>query len=140
MKLFLVVGITGWISSILVGVEILLPYLLRPTRLARALPTAPAYATPYLRRMQPHYWLGYGALAVSFAHAWLPMRTGFAARMNRTGLWLATVALLLLFIQIFLGLMLQNPATRQRASLRSFHFWCMTCLFILVVSHIWLNG
>jgi len=63
--------------------------------------------------------------------------------MKRTdirGLWFATVALLLLFIQIFVGLTLRAPQLPARRSLRSLHFWGMAAIVALVGAHIWRNA
>jgi len=140
MRLVLLTGVTGWIASGVLFIVVLLPYLLRPGRLSRALSTLPDSAAPYLRRMRPHYWLGYAVAAVSMVHAWIPMQAGFARRTNATGLWLATVALLLLFFQAALGLLLQDPATKARKTLRNVHYWTMATVICLLALHLWLNA
>jgi hypothetical protein len=55
-----------------------------------------------------------------------------------TGLWLATVALGLLFLQILIGLTLRSSG-ESRVVFRAFHFWTMLGISALVLSHLWLN-
>ena len=57
-----------------------------------------------------------------------------------TGLWLATMALGFLVLQAFLGLLLQNPATKPRKALRRVHYGCMTLIIFLIALHVWLNA
>lgn len=120
------------------GIEILLPYLLRRTALSSWLGLA-AYTRPYLDRMWPHYWIGYGVLILGSAHGWMAMKPGRMASMNLAGLWFATAAWLLMLMQVVLGLYLQVPG-QKRASLRAWHYWVMVTLVVYLGLHIWLNG
>jgi hypothetical protein len=131
---------SGWIACVLIGCGALLPYLLRRGRLSAALGMARNFAQPYLQRMWPHYWLGYVALALSFAHAWVPMQAGHVKRADAAGLWLATAALGLLIAQGALGLMLQDARLQERAKIRGWHYWMMVGVVATVAMHIWLNG
>ena len=140
MRQVLLSGISGWLASGTLLVVAVLPYLLRPGRLSRALSTLPDSAAPYLRRMRPHYWLGYAVVAVSTVHAWITMRAGFARRTNASGLWFATVALLLLLFQAGLGVLLQDLATTPRKTLRNVHYWTMAAVICLLALHVWLNA
>lgn len=139
MNSFFYTSTTGRIATILTAVEILLPYLLRRTRLSKSLGIAQGYAAPYLKRMWPHYWAGYLLLALSFVHAWIPMSAGRMPVTSPSGLWLATIALALLFLQIFLGLLLQR-AGEARRFLRAAHFWIMLVVCALVFAHLWMNS
>jgi hypothetical protein len=140
MNSFFYASATGWIATILVGVEVLLPYLLRRTLLSERLDIAQNQAKPYLQRMWPHYWAGYLLAALALAHAWIPMSAaGRMARTNLAGLWLATVALGLIFLQILFGLFLQQ-ARETRRILRVTHFWTMLLISALVLLHMGLNG
>jgi hypothetical protein len=130
---------SGRIACLLTAVGILLPYLLRPTRVSQALGFAPRHDLPYLRRMWPHYWTGYLSLGLSFYHAWVSMAFGRIPRTSLAGLWLATFALFLLFVQLLLGLVLQK-ARGAPAIARRLHFWSMVEIFVLVLAHIALNG
>lgn len=139
MNSFFYTSATGWIASILVGVEVLLPYLLRRTRLSAGLGIAPDQQKPHLQRMWPHYWAGYLLAALAFAHAWIPMSAGRMPSTSLTGLWLATLALGLVFLQILFGLFLQQ-AREARRLLRVTHFWTMLLISALVLLHLGLNG
>ena len=139
MNSFFYASVTGWIAAILVGVEVLLPYLLRRTRLSERLGIAQGQEKPYLQRMWPHYWAGYLLAALAFAHAWIPMSAGHMPKTSLTGLWLATLALGLVFLQLLLGLFLQQ-AGETRHILRVTHFWTMLLISALILLHLGLNG
>lgn len=140
MGKFFVASASGWIGAIIIGAVALLPYLLRRTRLSVRLGIALPSHQPYLRRMWPHYWLAYAATGLSFVHAWTVMGRGTMARTSGVGLYIATIALLLLFLQIALGLTLQQRTLPERKSIREWHFWIMGASIVLVGAHIWLNG
>src|ERR1700675_1301560 len=135
MNVFFYTSASGRIATILIGVEVLLPYLLRRTRLSTSLGLVQTYSSAYLQRMWPHYWAGYLLLVLSFVHAWIPMSAGRMPRTSMTGLWLATFALGLLFVQLLLGFALQGR-TEARRSLRVAHFWTMLAVSALVVAHL----
>lgn len=130
MNDYLKTALSGWTGVMLLGSGLAMPYLLRGVAAA---------TTPYLRRMWPHYWLGYLAMLVTFTHAWLAMRGGDMRGINISGVWFATIALLLILWQIAIGLMLRDPAQAGRRTLRRTHFWTMTLVAGLIVLHIALN-
>jgi hypothetical protein len=99
MSEFLWTAFTGWGAAILFAVVLTLPYLLRRTASGIA---------PYRQPLWPHYWLGYLLPIVTFAHSWLPMSKGDIRGLNVEGLWLGTIALLLMLWQIALGLILRS--------------------------------
>jgi hypothetical protein len=140
MRAYLFAGTSGWVGTILMGTVALLPYLLRRSiltgRRGIVLPSGPAY----LQRMWPHYWLAYGTTALSFGHAWTLMSRGGVPRTSSLGLYLATLALLLLLVQMVMGLALQQRNLPERRSLRRWHYRTMAAVIVLVGSHIWLNG
>jgi hypothetical protein len=131
---------SGWILVALAAVAIALPFLLRRTTLSVALGLVDARSTPYLRRMRPHYWLGYLITGITLAHAVVPMAAGFAGRVNALGLYLATGALFLLFGQVLLGMSLRQPGVSGRRGIRRWHFWGMVGIVTLGVGHIALNS
>jgi len=139
MNIFFYASASGRIATILLGVEILLPYLLRGTRMSKALGLAQTMSNGYAQRMWPHYWEGYLLLILSFVHAWIPMSAGHMPRTSLTGLWLATSALVLLFFQLLLGLALRSGSEARRF-LRAAHFWTMLAVSVLVLSHLWINS
>ena len=123
-------ALSGWFAALLFSAGLALPHMLRRVKEARR---------PYLRRLWPHFWIGYLVPVVAFAHAWIPMSHGGTHGLNATGLWLATMALLLMIWQVGLGLTLQSPALSGRCTLRSTHFWTMALMAGLIVAHIALN-
>jgi hypothetical protein len=139
MNSYFLVSVSGWVTTLLIATEILLAYLLRPGVLSRWLGIAAAYSGGALRKMRPHYVLGAALPILSFAHAWIPMAAGRMRGMNQAGLWLATLALLLLVIQPVLGSALTSPYVTRRRGLRRMHFVGMLVLSGLVLAHIVLN-
>jgi hypothetical protein len=129
----------GWLTSILLGAGILLPYLLRRTTLSQWLGTVRSDG-PYLQRMWAHYWMGYLVAPLALLHAWIPMQARGARGANMAGLWTATVSLVLLFFQIVLGLGLRANAPPDRQRNRRIHYWVMLGIVVTVTAHIWLNG
>jgi len=130
MNNYLQTALSGWSGVALFGSGLAMPYLLRRTRGAKTL---------YLRRMWPHFWLGYLAFLVSFVHAWFTMRSGNMRGINAAGVWIATIALLIMLWQIAVGLMLRNPTQSNRRALRRTHFWTMTLVAGLIAVHVALN-
>jgi len=116
MNDYLQTAFSGWTGVLLFGSGLAVPYLLR---------RSPGAKAPYLRRMWPHYWLGYLTFFASFAHAWFAMRSGNMRGMNLSGAWIATVALFVILWQIGVGLLLRDPAQSKRRALRRLHFWTM---------------
>jgi hypothetical protein len=129
----------GWLASILLGAGILLPYLLRRTALSQWLGTARS-EKPYLQRMWAHYCIGYLVALLALMHAWIPMQAGGARGANMAGLWIATVSLILLFLQSVLGLGLKANVSPDRQCNRRIHYWVMLGIVLTVAAHIWLNG
>jgi len=140
MLSYFLAGTGGWLAAILLCTVALLPYLLRRTRASIWLGMAPASNGFYLRRMWPHYWLAYAATGLSVMHAWVLMSKGRALRTSSAGLNLATLALLLLLLQIVMGRSLQQTSLTDRKSVRRWHFWTMAGVVLLVAAHVWLNG
>ena len=130
MSDYLQTAFSGWIGVLLFGSGLAMPYLLR---------RSPGAKAPYLRRMWPHYWLGYLTFFASFAHAWSAMRSGNMRGINLSGVWIATVALIAILWQIGIGLLLRDPAQSKRRTLRRLHFWTMALVAGLIVLHVILN-
>jgi hypothetical protein len=141
MRAVFITSITGWIACVLIGLEVLLPYIFRRNRLSQWIGTASsATGAPYLKRLWPHYWLGYLLLLLGVVHTVVPLQAGHLRQWNMAGLWIATVALLLLLLQGALGLLLQGSKLTGRAQMRSWHYWLMFGIVLLVGVHVWLNG
>jgi|SRR5579862_318956 len=135
---YLIGSVAGRVAAVLCVVVIVLPYLLRRNRLSRGLGLAQAHATPYLRRLWPHFWIGYAILALSVVHAGTVM--GGMRRANVAGIWAGTAAFFLLLFEMVLGLTLKDDRLAERRPLRRIHFWTMTAIVTALGLHLWRNG
>ncbi|MGD0191460.1 MAG: hypothetical protein ABSD74_12030 [Rhizomicrobium sp.] len=119
MQFFAWTASTGWLAVVLLASGVSIPYLSR-----RSL------------RLWPHYWLGILIPAGAIWHASIPMSAGHVDGYDQAGLWLATLALVVMFWQVGLGLTLRVTKGPERCGLRRVHFWTMIGLVVLVVLHI----
>ena len=126
MAFFDTTRVIGWLSLFLLAVVIALPYV-------STAGTAP-------RRMTFHYWLAPLVPLGSFVHAWIPMASHHMPRTNYTGLWIATVALGLMLLQIGMGWALRNAGRSTAKLLRRTHFALMLGITALVLVHLWMNS
>jgi hypothetical protein len=138
MLVYFIGSLAGRVATALCVLAIALPYLLRRNRLTRGLGLAQEHATPYLRRLWPHFWIGYVILALSTVHAGTVM--GAMRRANSVGILAATGAFFLLVLEIVLGLTLKDERLPVRRPLRRLHFWTMAALVGALGLHMWLNG
>jgi hypothetical protein len=137
---YFLTSFSGWLATILIGLEILLPYLLRRSRLSDSLGFSAGFVRPYLQRMKIHYWLGYLVLILSGSHAWIAMEAGNGSRNNGFGIWYATATLGLLALQNGVGFALQRPEVSLRKYIRGWHYRIMTAIVLFAAAHIWLNS
>ena len=121
-------SISGWIVALLLPLTIAIP--LRHSRVKRAI----------LPALRLHFWLGYVIAVFAIAHAGIAAGLGVALSANATGVYLATGALLLVFLQLFLGLLLREPSLRRRPVVRRRHVWVMVGIIALTIGHIALNS
>jgi hypothetical protein len=136
MLIYFISSAAAWVAVGLVACEIVLPYALRRTRVIAWMGISPE--TRYLQRMWPHYWIGYAIAGLSLAHAF---SVGVSMmRAAQLGIWMATMALLLLLVQVFLGLYLQTATAVARIRVRRLHFWAMMIFVGLLAAHLWLNA
>jgi len=146
------IAASGWLLVALLALTIALPYRLRRRRplLQRSPPvppTPPVLPVPARpagrRRLRLHYWLGYAIAALALVHGMASMTRGIAGRAHPAGLKLASLALLVAFGQVGIGLWLRGKSGR-RVTVRRIHFWVMAALVALVVLHValdsWLLG
>jgi hypothetical protein len=136
MIIYLVSSLAAWLAVGLVACEIVLPYALRRTWLCAWMGISPE--TRYLQRMWPHYWIGYAIAGLSFAHAFSVGPS--MMRADQLGIWMATLAFLMLLAQVFLGLYLQTATAVGRIRVRRIHFWAMMIFVGLLAVHLWLNA
>jgi cytochrome b561 len=118
---------TGWLAIALVIGAAALAIVLRRLR----------NSPPLVRRMRPHYVLGYAALVFAVLHVYFAM--GSMRGEDPNGLWAATAALFALGAQTFVGASLQDPGGYRRA-LRAWHIGILTTLVVLIVWHVMANG
>jgi len=79
-------------------------------------------------------------LALAVIHTWVPMQAGRMGLTNATGLWIATVALLLMLVQGTTGWWLKSPRFAPRVPTCSFNYLLMCGIVLLVGAHLWLKG
>ncbi|HEV3091781.1 MAG TPA: hypothetical protein VGX91_10140 [Candidatus Cybelea sp.] len=120
---FLASSASGYLALFSVFATVALAYVLRQRR-----------AT-----LRPHELFGYAILFVVLAHAMLAMTSGISLRGGSAGLAPASVALLLVVLQVSLGQSL-TAARAGRATLRRFHFATMAAIVGLSLLHAYLNG
>lgn len=99
-----------------------------------------ARAPDLLRRLRPHYVLGYAAIALGLAHSVLAITRRPLPPAAEAGLWLGSLAALLLVAQLLLGRGLREPALPGRARARRAHVWLMAAILALVALHAVLDG
>jgi hypothetical protein len=133
---YLIGALAGRVAAVLCVVAIALPYVLRRNRLSRGLGFAQEHAAPYLRRLWPHFWIGYAILGLSTVHAGSVGMRGA----NGAGIWAATVAFFLRLFEIVVGLSLKDNQLATRRPLRRIHFWTMTGFVAALGLHLWWNG
>ncbi len=138
MILYFIGSVAGRFATLLCVVAIALPYLLRRNRLSRGLGLAQEHAAPYLRRLWPHFWVGYLILGLTLVHAGTVM--GAMGRANGAGIWAATGAFFLLLFEVIVGLSLKDARTLSRRLLRRIHFWVMAGFVGALGLHLWWNG
>lgn len=129
---YAITSATGWLMMVVLFVLIAYPFCLRAGWLGAV--------QPFLRRMRVHYWMGYTLGAVTLVHLWFSMSGGVALVVNVLGLYLATVALVLVGAQIWLGRALSWPKLAQRKRVRRWHFWLMLGLVLFILAHVVLDS
>ena len=132
MASVVVTSITGWVLIVLLVATVLYPFFLRKGLLGPI--------QPFLQRMRFHYWLGYGLASILVIHAFLPMMANFIGGVNTLGLYLATGAFFLIYIQVAIGFNLKYPKLAMRRLVRRWHFWMMVAIVVFVVGHVILNS
>ncbi len=127
-----ITSVSGWVMLVLLIITVIYPFLLRLGVLGPV--------QPFLKRMRFHYWLGYIIATLVVIHAWISMSDRMARGVSETGLYLGTLALLLVFTQVLLGRRLSWPKLSVRPILRRWHFWVMIGIVMLASAHIVLDS
>jgi hypothetical protein len=127
MNNYLQSAFSGWAAVLLFGTGVAMPFLLHNSLRS---------SKPFLRRMWPHYWLGYLTFFASFAHSWMAMSSGDMKGVDVPGVWIATLALLVILWQVAIGLLLRDPSQSSRRALRRAHFWTMMLVAVLIFVHV----
>ena len=118
---------TGWASIAAIVLALAAGVMLRRFR----------HVPSLVRRMRPHYVIGYAALALSCAHAFFAM--GVVFETPGSGIRFATVALVALGAQTFVGASLQDPGGYRRP-LRVWHLSMIVVLAVTLTAHVMVNG
>jgi hypothetical protein len=118
---------TGWASIAAIVLALAIGIALRRFK----------HAPPVIRRMRPHYAIGYAALAFASAHVFFAM--GLMRETPGSGIRFATVALVALGAQTFVGASLQDPGGYRRP-LRAWHLSMIAVLALTLAVHVMVNG
>jgi thiosulfate reductase cytochrome b subunit len=132
---FLITSISGLLAFFLVLITLMLPYILR-----RQVRTAGGQAAAVWQRMKIHAWIGYAILALVTLHMYISMGSGMLRQTSVSGINLATLALLLIFVQVGLGMSLERASGKRRPSLRRLHFVLMLGIVVLTLAHLVMNS
>jgi len=125
--------VIGWLSVALLGLVIALPFF------GRSL-AGTNKAAPGAKRMMFHYWLAPAVALGSFVHAWIPMASGHMPRTSFSGLWIATLALGMILLQLGVGLALRYAGKDSARLLIRIHLTVMFFISALVLIHLWMNS
>jgi heme A synthase len=132
---FLQNNFLGWFTALLIAVQLAWPFFLKWRKPSATFAAAPSF----FAAMRPHFWLGYALPILAFIHAWIPMSSGHMPHTSLTGLWLATYALGLLVLQVFLGVAMRATKGLAHIVLRRIHFSAMLSIAVLLAAHIYMN-
>lgn len=115
----------AWVALLLVPAAATVAYALR---------NSPG---PIIMRLRPHFVLGFAALGFTLAHVWIASPT--MRRADLPGIWLATIAWVVMFVQIGLGVRLRSGGQRTLAW-RRVHTAIFWSLLVLISGHVLLNA
>jgi hypothetical protein len=91
-------------------------------------------------RALPHYLLGWSLTVLTWFHFYYPMTGGLVGRTPPAGLWIATLAWVLLLVQLGVGQWMALKAGRAASGTVKFHHRTMLAIVTLTTLHILLNG
>jgi hypothetical protein len=136
----LIASASGWALVVMTAVTISIPLALHRQLRASSWRFKLEKGRAFLRRMRPHYWLGYLIAAVTLVHVVVSLGAGLSLGRSVFGLLLASAALFLLFAQVLLGRSLRKPGVPARRALRRLHLILMIVIVVLGASHILLDS
>ena len=140
MQSFIFTSLSGWSLVVLTGISVCLALLFRRQLRDPKFRLRWEKGRIFLKRMRPHYWLGYAIAGITLVHAALALSSGWAKGANILGLMLAGLGMFLVFAQILLGRTLRRPRTPNRRQLRGLHLVLMFIIVTLGVGHILLDS
>jgi hypothetical protein len=91
-------------------------------------------------RALAHYLLGWSLAVLTWLHFYYPMTGGLIGRTPAAGLWIATLAWLLLLVQLAVGNAMLLKAGRTGPGTVKFHYRTMLAIVALTLLHVLLNG
>jgi magnesium-transporting ATPase (P-type) len=136
----LIASASGWSLVVMTAITVAVPFLLHRQLRTAQLRLKLQKGRVFLKRMRPHYWLGYAIAIVTLVHVVVSMGSGLASGVDILGLLLASAAMFLVFAQILLGLNLRHPGVPARHNLRKLHFGMMIAIVALGICHILLDS
>lgn len=127
---------TAWIVALLLGAQASLGRFR-----ARALPATNVSSRPARTLvLTGHAVIGFALPVLTFSHAWSSMKLPGIRQTSSGGLWMATVALMLLVAQAVIGTTMLRLSEAERVRPRRLHLAVAVVLVVLAVTHVILNG
>jgi len=118
--------VAAWMTVLLIACAAIAGFILR--RFVRG---------PFVRRLRPHFMLGYAALIFGLIHVTLSMNDTRGT--NGLGILFAGIATAGLTLQTLVGSNLQSPGA-YRLTLRRWHLALLFAVIAFVVGHILFNA
>ena len=134
MDVALLTSRTAWSTALLLAAQTALG-------IVRVQGVSPESSLGIRARVLPfHIIFGIALPTLAFTHAWFSMRAPHAGQTNVAGLWIATIALLLLACQAVIGLSLLRARGSQAIGLRRLHLAMAVIGIAFAGLHLFLNG
>ena len=123
MNRFVWTATSGWVSVLIFCVTAAWPYLVR--------------RGVGISLRSPHAWFGFAVLGAALLHAFVPMPR--MRGVDPAGIFLATLALIVMAWQALLGVGLAETQGEPRRRMRVTHFRVMLLAVALTAGHVVLN-
>lgn len=131
---FWLTSLSGFASLVLIGLVVCVPYVTRWLNRHRSTKIG------FRQAIVVHQNTAYLVLAVTVVHMYASMGTGLAARVNGFGLTMATIGLLMILTQMFIGATLRQAEPIGHVIWKRIHWVMMLGIVALIALHISLNG